>query len=232
MYRIFPARSFAYLVAMLAVGVFLAIELVTDAFGIEVRILAIPGIVWGILLALSFNPIWRPVWAFTKSVPWLPDLNEKVFPDLNGEWDMKLESNWSRQEQLLDAACEGSKTFDPRTCDADELAPLKSMNLKAAIEQSWWSIKITVTNLAADSPIKESKTFIVMPRRKTANEPASLCYFYDQTNDTDNQADDPVFSAAACLTYSGDRDRLEGTFWTARQWRRAINTAGRMVLTR
>ena len=31
MYRIFPARSFAYLVAMLAVGVFLAIELATDA---------------------------------------------------------------------------------------------------------------------------------------------------------------------------------------------------------
>ena len=232
MYRIFPARSFAYLVAMLAVGVFLVIELATDAFGIEIRILAIPGIVWGILIALSFNPVWRPVWAFTKSVSWLPDLNDKVFPDLNGEWGMELESNWSRQEQLLEAASDRGKSFDPRTCKADELAQLKPMNLKAEIEQSWWSIKIAVTNPAADSPIKESKTFIVMPRKKTENEPPSLCYFYDQTNDTDNQADDPVFSAAACLTYDGRADCLEGTFWTARQWRRAINTAGRMVLTR
>lgn len=232
MYRIFPARSFAYLVAMLTMGVFLIIELATDAFGIEVRILAIPGIVWGILLVLSFNPGWRPVWAFTKGVSWLPDLNDIVFPDLNGEWNMRLESNWSRQEQLLDAASDNRRSFDPRTCKEDELAPLKSMNLKAEIEQSWWNINITVKNPTADSPIKESKTFVVMPRKKTVNEPSSLCYFYDQTNDTDNQADDPVFSAAACLTYNAKEDCLEGTFWTARQWRRAINTAGKIVLTR
>ena len=59
MYRIFPAKSFAYLVALLAVGVFLAIELVTDAFGIKVRTLAIPGIVWLLLVGLTFNHIWR-----------------------------------------------------------------------------------------------------------------------------------------------------------------------------
>ena len=232
MYKIFPAKSFAYLIALLAVGVFLAIELATDAFGIEVRILAIPGIVWVLLLGLTFNPVWRWVWARSKAISWLPDLNDKVFPDLNGEWEMLLESNWSRQEQLLDAAGDRRKSFDPRTCGENELAPLKPMTLKAEIAQSWWSIKMTVTNPAADSPIKESNTFIVMPRKKTENAPPSLCYFYDQTNDTDNQADDPVFCAAACLAYELKSDLLEGTFWTARQWRRAINTAGKITLTR
>lgn len=232
MYRIFPAKSFAYLVALLAVGVFLAIELVTDAFGIKVRTLAIPGIVWLLLVGLTFNPIWRWVWVRSKAISFLPDLNDKVFPDLNGEWEVLLESNWTRQEQLLDASGDRRKSFDPRTCDADDLAPLKSMTLKAEITQSWWTIKITVTNPAGDSPIKESNTYSVVPRKKTESEPATLCYFYDQVNDTDNQADDPVFNAAACLTYELKNDTLEGTFWTARQWRRAINTAGKITLTR
>lgn len=232
MYRIFPAKSFAYLVALLAVGVFLFIELVTDAFGIEVRVLAIPGIVWVLLLALTFNPVWRWFWARSREISWLPDLNDKVFPDLNGEWEVLLESNWSRQEQLLVAAADRRKSFDPRTCNAAALAPLKQMILKAEIAQSWWSIKMTVTNPAADSPMKESNTYIVMPRKKTENAPPSLCYFYDQTNDTDNQADDPVFSAAACITYDLKSNTLEGTFWTARQWRRAINTAGKITITK
>lgn len=232
MYRIFPAKSLAYLVALLAVGVFLGIELATDAFEIRIRTLAIPGIVWVVLLSLTFNPFWRWVWARSKAISFLPDLNDKVFPDLNGEWEMVLESNWSRQEQLLNAAGDRREAFDPRTCNSDDLAPLKRMTLKAKIAQSWWSIKMTVTNPAANSPIKESSTYIVMPRKKTENRLPSLCYFYDQTNDTDNQADDVVFSAAACLTYELKKDTLEGTFWTARQWRRAINTAGKITLTR
>ena len=106
------------------------------------------------------------------------------------------------------------------------------VGLKAEIEQSWWSIKITVTNPRQDTPIKESQTNIVILRKKSEGQPSSLCYFYDQTNDTDNQADDPEFSASACLSYDYKRDILEGTFWTERQWRRAMNTAGRLTLKR
>ena len=232
MYKIFPIKSLAYLISVLTLGVFLAIEIATDAFGIEVRLLAIPGIVWLIAVGLSFNWIWRPVWSFTKRVSFLPDLNALMFPDLNGKWVMQLESNWSRQLQILKAAGESEASFDPRKCEPEELAALMPMELQAEIEQTWWTIKITVINPTGDSPIKESKTYIVIPRKKTENEPPSLCYFYDQTNDTDNLADDPIFSAAACLAYDIKADQLEGTFWTARQWRRAINTAGRMTLSR
>lgn len=232
MYKIFPLRSLAYLISLLTLTVFLVIELVTDAFGFEVRLLAIPGVVWILLLGFAFNPIWRKVWSWSAAIPFVPDLNDKVFPDLNGEWDMLLESNWSRQQQILAAAKDGRRSFDIKTCDQTALEPLMQIKLRAEIEQSWWTMKITVTNPQQDTPIKESQTYIVIPRKKREGQPASLCYFYDQTNDTDNQADDPVFSASACISYDHKTDSLEGTFWTARQWRRAINTAGRLTLKR
>ncbi|ASK87164.1 MULTISPECIES: hypothetical protein [Sphingomonadaceae] len=232
MYKIFPLRSLTYLISFLTLTVFLVIELATDAFGFEVRLLAIPGIVWVILLGFAFNPIWRKIWSWSAKIPFIPDLNDKIFPDLNGEWEMLLESNWSRQEQILEAAKDGRRSFDIKSCDQNDLEPLMQVGLKAEIEQSWWSIKITVTNPRQDTPIKESQTNIVIPRKKSEGQPSSLCYFYDQTNDTDNQADDPEFSASACLSYDYKRDILEGTFWTERQWRRAMNTAGRLTLKR
>lgn len=231
MYKIYPVKSLVFLTALITLFVFLAIELLTSAFGMEIRLLAIPGIVWLIMVAFTVNPIWRFFWKCSKKVSFL-NLNKRVFPDLNGEWEMALESNWSRQEQILDAAFDQRQSFDMRTCGEDDLKPLWKMQLLAKIEQSWWSIKITVTNPNQDSPIRKSQTYIVNPRKKGEREPASLCYFYDQVNDTDNLADDPIFSAAACLSYDETNDCLEGTFWTARQWRRAINTAGRLTLKR
>jgi|TARA_Y100000815_G_scaffold256499_1_gene264204 hypothetical protein len=232
MYRIFPVKALIYAAALLAVGVFLAIELVTSAFDIEVRRLAIPSLVWALCVALTLNPIWRWVWSVSKRFSWLPDLGYHLFPDLNGEWEMTLRSNWSRQMQLLDAAADRRRSFDPRTCEAGELAELLEVSLVAEIEQSWWSIKITVTNPLADTPIKRSTSFIVMPRKRSETQRPSLCYFYNQKNDTDNQADDLSFDAAACMFYDNEKDQLEGTFWTARQWRRAINTAGTLTLNR
>ena len=102
MYKIFPLRSLTYLISFLTLTVFLVIELATDAFGFEVRLLAIPGIVWVILLGFAFNPIWRKIWSWSAKIPFIPDLNDKIFPDLNGEWEMLLESNWSRQEKTGD----------------------------------------------------------------------------------------------------------------------------------
>lgn len=232
MYRIFPVKALIYAAALLAVGVFLAIELATSAFRIEVRWLAIPSIVWAICVALTLNPIWRWVWAVSKRVSWLPDLGRHVFPDLNGKWAMMLRSNWSRQMQLLDAAADRRRSFDPRICEADDLADLLPVSLVAEIKQSWWSITITVTNPRADTPIKESTSYIVIPRKGSETARPSICYFYSQQNDTDNQADDLNFDAAACLFYDIEKDQLEGTFWTARQWRRAINTAGTLTLDR
>ena len=232
MYRIFPVKALIYAAALLAVGVFLAIEYATSAFRIEVRWLAIPSIVWAICVGLTWNPVWRWVWAVSKQLSWMPDLGHHVFPDLNGRWAMTLRSNWSRQLQLLDAAADRRRSFDARLCDANELADLLPVSLIAEIKQSWWSIKITVTNPRADSPIKESTSYIVMPRKGSEAERPSICYFYKQQNDTDNQADDLSFDAAACLFYDIEKDQLEGTFWTARQWRRAINTAGTLTLDR
>ena len=133
MYRIFPVKALIYAAALLAVGVFLAIELVTSAFDIEVRRLAIPSLVWALCVALTLNPIWRWVWSVSKRFSWLPDLGYHLFPDLNGEWEMTLRSNWSRQMQLLDAAADRRRSFDPRTCEAGELAELLEVSLVAEI---------------------------------------------------------------------------------------------------
>lgn len=231
MYRIFPIRTIVILVATIALGLFLIRGLALE-YGIEVRIWAVVSLVWPVLLLLSVNWLWRKIWWVSKRVSLLPDLNEKVFPDLNGKWRVELQSNFSRQQQLLEAAKDRRKSFDPVTCSADQLAPLMPRELDAEIEQTWWSMKLTVTDTAESTPIKQSDTYHFMPIKKSEKHPASISYFFDQKNDTDEQSDVERFNGAATLEYNPQTDTLSGTFWTARNWRRAMNSAGQLTLHR
>jgi len=174
---------------------------------------------------LLLNPIWRFFW---KVIPPL----RRWFPDLNGSWDVKLESNWARHKQVIAAAKSEIPAIDIQTCPEEELAPLTPISLRAEIRQTWWSFEMRLTNPRTDSPLKRSDVIILEPFAGKGLRPPTVCYFYKQENATDNVSDDNEFFGAARLTYDADCDRLEGVAWTARMWRRAMNTAAAISFTR
>lgn len=225
MYRILPKQWIFVFFAWIVVGLVLLVPAVERVWSGGLRISSIPAIAWLIFSTLLINPVWRWVW---KRVPAL----SQWFPDLNGEWDVEIYSNWSRQTQLFEAAAGNLDHFDIRTCPVDQLAELELVRLKAEISQGWWTFEMHVWNPEGDTPIEGSDTVMVDPFAAKGLQPPGIFYFYKQRNVTANVSDDAEFYGAARLTYDRKTGKLTGLAWTARKWARAINTAGPITFTR
>ncbi|OWV96924.1 hypothetical protein ATY81_27555 [Rhizobium sp. R72] len=226
MYRILSKKmifvSFGWLVA----GLFAIAYSLPHLTSIELKASSIPGLSWLILSLFLWNPIWRWLWRR------FPALAKLVFPDLNGRWRVELTSNWPRQQQLLDAGASTTNTIDMRQCPPDQLAQLTPIVLEAEITQTWWAFEMRMWNPNGNTPIDRSDTISVDPFPKKGLQAPGICYFYKQTNSTDNVSDDNEFYGAARLEYNPESDQLVGLAWTARMWRRAMNTAGPVTFTR
>lgn len=226
MYRILSKKVLFAAFAWLVIGLLWVANAAENLVNQEVKVTAIPAVAWILLNAILWNPVWRFLWKT------FPALNDWVFPDLNGTWDVELCSNWPRQEQLLYAAASTENAIDMRHCGESELAKLTPITLRAEVTQTWWSFEMVMYNPAGDTPIDRSNTISVDPIRKRGLLPPGICYFYKQTNATDNVSDDAEFYGAARLSYDPKTDQLKGLTWTARMWRRAMNTAGTITFNR
>ncbi|TCV75938.1 hypothetical protein [Neorhizobium sp. S3-V5DH] len=226
MYRILSKQMMFVGFGWLIVGLFSLAYSLPNILSVELRASSIPGVAWLLLNALLWNPVWR--WFWRK----FPILGKLIFPDLNGRWRVELASNWPRQQQLLDAAASKSVVLDMRQCSSDQLAPLTPVVLEAEITQTWWSFEMKMWNPKGNTPIDRSDTISVDPFPKKGLLAPGICYFYKQVNATDNVSDDNEFYGAARLEYDGSKDQLSGLAWTARMWRRAMNTAGPVTFKR
>lgn len=225
MYKVLPKSVLFGAFAWLVVGIWLISNEVKALIPFEIKAASIPSLAWLLLNVILWNPIWR--WLWRK----VPLLNEKVFPDLNGTWDVELQSNWPRQEQMLNAAKTGTP-FDISSCNEQELSPLLRLKLRAEISQSWWKIEMKLSNPEQNTPIDRSETISLDPFPSDGQKRCGICYFFKQFNNTDNVADEAEFFGAARLEYNQDADTLEGLVWNARMWRRAMNTAGKVTFRR
>jgi len=226
MYRILPKKLLILAIAWMALGLFVIGQNAGELFKVNFKFASVPILVWLSINALLWNPIWRWLWKT------FPKLNEWVFPDLNGTWDVELCSNWPRQSQMLDAAASTDHAIDMRRCPESDLAPLTPIRLEAEIHQTWFGFEMLLYNPRGDTPIDRSDTISVDPFSGTSLRRAGICYFYKQVNATDNVADDAEFYGAARLEYDRRKDQLIGLAWTARMWRQAMNTAGSITFTR
>ncbi len=230
MYKVFSAKVLILAVSWLVMGLYFIIPEVNrflDEFtNYKFRTAAIPSLAWVVISLVLWKPVWRFFWKL------VPPLNKWIFPDLNGEWDVELFSNWPRQVQLLEAAMSEDKKINMRQCDESHLAELTPIQLRARIHQTWWEFEIQLYNPNNNTPIDRSYTISVEPFRGTEFQPPGICYIYKQQNQTDNVSDDNEFFGAARLTYNFSNKRLTGVAWTARMWRRAMNTAGPITFTR
>lgn len=227
MYRVIPHKFLFLAIAWLVVGsvyALNAIEALMNAnwFG-PAHAVTIGWLVGNLLL---WKPAWRWVWRRA------PFLNRVVFPDLNGIWDVEMQSNWPIHKQVIDAAAGRGGQLDVLQCPESDLAALQPVMLEAEIDQSWFKIEIVMRNPANNTPIDRSDVISAEPFPADGLKPSGLLYFFKQRNQTQNLADDAEFYGAARVEYDLKSDMLKGCFWTARMWGRAMNTAGLITFRR
>ncbi|MFC4349599.1 hypothetical protein ACFO5Q_17245 [Kordiimonas lipolytica] len=226
MYRVLSKKLIVIAIVWLGIGVGYFFNVISDLFHMELRTALIPVVVWLLINTLLLRAVWRKLWS------WFPMLGKIIFPDLNGDWVVTLNSNWPRVSQLLDAASSKTEGIDMASCRDMDLATLSSMTLRARIDQSWFGMEMRLYNPAQNTPIEDSHTILIEPIKANGLKKPGICYMYRQTNKTDNVADDVEFDGSARLQYDADSDCLEGYFWSNRMWRRAMCTAGTITFTR
>jgi len=217
------------IVAWLTVMVVLvlnALKPVLDGIGVSAGLSLTVALVQLIFTLVFITPIWRVIWR------WMPKLSEWIYPDLNGDWDVELQSNSQRIDVLVNSAKGDSPSVDFRNGDESVLPPLATYKMRAHVRQSWAEIEIELWNPRAEGPIKNSKTLIVEPFRGSGGR-HGLAYIFEQTNETDVVSDDNKFRGAAWI----ERDRNDanvfcGRMWTDRMWRRGMSTAAELKFTR
>ncbi|WP_270375765.1 hypothetical protein [Marinicauda sp. Alg238-R41] len=144
-----------------------------------------------------------------------PVLRKTLLPDLNGIWEGEISSNYSR----IEAAHQGKA--------ADGVA-LKVVPIRLRIKHSLLAFSMSGKTPDTDGDTVSS----IAGLYKNAAGEWSIDYIYDQTVASPKQTDENWHKGAASLKLSEDGSRLEGVFWTRRQWHLAKNTAGTVKLNR
>jgi hypothetical protein len=158
---------------------------------------------------------------------------QRWYPDLSGEWDVEVLSNFPRIDATLKAAKGDAPAIDMRGAPDDELPALGRSMMRAKITQSWLSIDMVMWNPTGQGPIKESNTLAVDPFRSPKDGRHGLYYIFEQENASPVVSDDRSFLGAARIALDlHDRRALSGRMWSDRMWTRGMNTAADLCFTR
>ena len=195
------------------------------------------------LFLIYWKPFWRLVWRWPPAGRIL--LGERYFPDLNGEWDVTLRSNWPVIEAMKEAARqEGAPAFEP----AGEPKLLEIGGMSATIDQGFGGVSMRMQSKrvmrgeasgqeTGRTVIDESHTIAFDLIPATREERARLAYVYRQHNNRaamDQQTDEANFLGAAMLEVCEEAGEqvLRGVYMTNRSWPRGLNPAGEIEMRR
>ncbi|MEP1424697.1 MAG: hypothetical protein ABJK89_07655, partial [Paracoccaceae bacterium] len=156
----------------------------------------VAGIIWGSIALFIILPGWRLLWKLHLVGPWLAN---RYFPDLNGEWVVTIQSNWSIVERLKTAAASEEITFSPFD---DERPELLEARFNVKIKQTWFRTDLVFLP-NEQTPLLSSET-ISVEFFKSDNGNKSVALVYEQTNKQDNShplalTDQPKFYGSAVL---------------------------------
>jgi hypothetical protein len=189
----------------------------------------LPLIVWGAVAAVVVLPGWRLAWKLPLLGPWL---NDRVFPDLNGEWKVTIQSNWPVVEKLKLAGASKETTFDPLN---DAIPDLLEASFDVKIKQLWFRTDIEFCP-NQKTPLLSSHT-VSVEFLKAENGSRSIAWVYEQSNKQGNgmplaATDQARFYGAAVLKVNDNASELSGEYWQNRSWNRGLNAAGLIVMKR
>jgi hypothetical protein len=182
------------------------------------------GVAVFLVTAMNLTGAWRYLWTPNPVL----DLNNVIFPDLNGEWEGVLLSNGPLRNQELDTSQVQPKP-DCTVFGLGNIDKFACINVRVSIDMSFLD-----TSVALGAGTRSmSHTTSVWLKRRSGGQNAKLMYLYEVRQAGSTRKDDRRFSGAAELDIlPGKTLVLDGGYWTDRNWIDAGNTAGRIRLTR
>ena len=148
-------------------------------------------------------------WLLLWKIPGLKGiLNRKVCPNLNGTWDGLIESTHVE---------DGSALVKEVTLEIQ--ADLFGFNIELKSDDSYQSSRVVQSELYKNS--RDSQFY--------------LSYIFESKVWEPKPTDEEFFQGAAQLAIHIQENgvtELEGTYWTNRNWREGLQTAGRLTATR
>jgi hypothetical protein len=183
------------------------------------------GISASTLAFLNMTDAWRIVWTLNPPL----DLNELVFPDLNGKWEGRILSNGPLHPgPFPDIAQRQTRNDCDKVFGIFDVSRFACLEVKASIVMSLFETDVTLTlgNITSHSK------GVLLTRKKLQYHP-QIMYLFEVEQSTVTDSDDRLYKGAtvADITIS-DKMVLTGAYWTDRNWRSANNTAGLVKLTR
>lgn len=153
-----------------------------------------------------------PVFVWLCRLPFI----RKLLPPIDGEWNMKLQSNWGIMQKWLGQG------------DGTELYVVQG---KVKIKARLFSVKMEFTS---DIPYSESKTISVSVRPSDQTGILELNYMYINYTQVPVATDTNTHTGAArvFVKESGDGFVMDGTYFTDRKWTEGLNTAGQVTFTK
>ena len=226
MYRLLPWKKSitALLFVVIALAVYVdEIEAYTGLSLPDHVVVRYLPLVLPLLLTIMFGPygrwaIWRWIWKI------FPPLN-KIFPDINGIWYGSTSSNWPIIKKMFDVS-----QMDC-TISQEELnsIPLQTDVLAIEIKATLFKVQVTAS---LSSTKGKSYSIIVCPRKDIHNR-LFLTYVYNQDTPKPSATDADNHLGAVDLMIDIDSlNKAEGNYWTRRNWKQGLNTAGRLELQR
>lgn len=166
-------------------------------------------------------------WVFPRI--WRKQLIQSLsFPYIAGEWVGTISSNWPVVDLMRKAFLEGSEPHRESDLHIEKVKPFEKP-VKVTIEADLFRVTM---RLETTDDYSISHTIAVRPQRNGPLRRPLLYYIYQNDTPIPKETDVANHIGAACLEVCDDGKRLEGTYWTAREWTRGLNTAGRIRLTR
>ncbi|TGY90064.1 hypothetical protein E5163_02750 [Marinicauda algicola] len=182
---------------------------------------------WAILITPFLPPVRKWLWRLPLVGGFL---RTHVFEDLDGHWDVEVESNWPTISALLKASSDmAAGPFDP--VNAPETIPEPALTkFDATIKIGWEKAEATF-HPNDTTPLRQSRTVVFELIRKCTDYPARVFWGFRQFNASVEATDEDNFLGAAMLDVVS-ADELSGVYWNNRSWRKGLNAAGRITMRR
>lgn len=179
-----------------------------------------------IVSIIGETSLWRKIWRL------FPSLNYKICPDINGVWRGTIDSNWPAIEKMINAARGDISSYDPLSSKlTQEYSEIKKVIMR--IRVSWFRV-----NISLETEDNYSKSKILLSKIKFTEETNHYQLIYNYLNETINPLPSDIQNhyGSALLDIiwneSNEPKTLEGRYWTDRNWKKGINTAGTIKLKR
>ena len=186
------------------------------------------GVVTIFILAGSIPFVYRTAWKCYELI------FKDAYPDLSGEWEGTVESNYSVHRAIQLAASSSDAVLNPLNPAQIDTIPLEVFEARLTIKASLLKIHVLL-EVQGRTDTSNSYSIVAAPIVAQNDEPHRLAYIYKSQHFKKAADDESNHIGAAEVQLRRNADgtlQMKGFYWTARNWRRAGNTAGVLTFVR